>query len=76
MNVMDRGFGREAALDPESNCTLEMYAAAKVLPVGFLNSLGLADHRQPVHPRAICAGNPIPECGRPSASQAHTRRSN
>ena len=42
MNGIDRGFGYHATLDPESNCTLEMYAAAKALPVDFFSSLGLA----------------------------------
>ena len=74
MNVMDRGFGYDAALDPESNCTLEMYAAAKALPVDFLGSLGVATTANPYAPRrlalAIRTG-----CRRQSAPQAHPRRS-
>jgi hypothetical protein len=51
MNVIDRGFGHHAALDPESNCTLEMYAAAKALPVGFLSSLGIETTANPYAPK-------------------------
>ena len=58
MNVMDRGFGPDAALDPESNCTLEMYAAAKALPVDFLSSLGLATTANPHAPRRMALAIP------------------
>ena len=75
MNVMDRGFGHDATLDPESNCTLEMYAAAKALPVDFLSSLGLATTANPHAPRRMALAIPYSECRGQSASQAHTRRS-
>lgn len=58
MNVMDRGFGYDAALDPESNCTLEMYAAAKALPVDFLGSLGVATAANPYAPRRLALAIP------------------
>ena len=58
MNVMDRGFGHDAALDPERNCTLEMYAAAKALPVDFLSSLGLATTANPYAPRRMALAIP------------------
>ena len=72
MNVMDRGFGYDAALDPESNCTLEMYAAAKALPVDFLGSLGVATTANPYAPRRLALAIP----GMPAiCTQAHPRRS-
>ena len=58
MNVMDRGFGHDATLDPESNCTLEMYAAGKALPVDFLRSLGLATTANPYAPRRLALAIP------------------
>jgi hypothetical protein len=58
MNVMDRGFGHDAALDPESNCTLEKYAAAKALPVDFLSNLGLATTANPHAPRRLALAIP------------------
>src|SRR5262245_47084004 len=51
MNVMDRGFGHDATLDPESNCTLEMYAGAKALPIDFLSGFGLETIANPYAPR-------------------------
>jgi putative DNA primase/helicase len=58
MNVMDRGFSHDATLDPESNCTLEMYATAKALPVDFLSSLGLATTANPHAPRRMALAIP------------------
>jgi hypothetical protein len=58
MNVIARDFGSPTALDPESNCTLEMYAAAKALPVHFLSSLGLETIANPYAPRHLALAIP------------------
>src|SRR5262245_46432311 len=53
MTITPHDFGRSAPLDPKGNCTLEMYASSKALPVDFLRSLGLETIANPYAPRRL-----------------------